>query len=259
MKRIILSTIIAITICSTLQAQRIGLALFAAPSFTKVKYNDFNTFAESYNAVNGFDLQGFTKMKANFSYGGDIYVGPIYWGLYYNRFKELTTPVKIDAYCERQFNLRLHSIIANIGGNIGEGPFIISPYVACGWTSLFLDAYMNYFDGDRRYYGNYKLDGTYRGNHMSIGFGLKTTYLLKPFYVSLGFTKLYSAWVGPFIHDFGEKGNPVLGGGYTELGTDWATFTSNGSYNYKGEYMTSSVKQFTIQLSAGIFLGNPEN
>jgi hypothetical protein len=258
MKKIILSAIIIITACSGLNAQQAGIALYAAPAFTKVKYNDFNTFADSYNTVNGYNLKGFSKMSTGFSTGADAYYNIFYWGLYYNRLNKSADPVKLDAISERQFDLRLRSWIANIGWNMGRGPISFSPYIAMGMNYLDLDAYINYY-GKYKSYGNYKLDGTYSGTNMLVGFGLKANFFFNIFYASLGITKLYSAFPTASIHDFGSKGDPVTGGGYTDIGTDWATYTTGNSWDYTGKYVSSSNKQFIIQLSAGIFIGKTGN
>jgi len=258
MKKLFFTAIIILSACTMLNAQQAGVAIFAAPAFTKVKYNDFNTFAESYNTVNGYSLKGFSKMSIGFLTGADLFIGPGYFGLYYNKLNESADPVALNDISERQFDLKLRSWWANIGANIGRGPISLSPYVVCGMNYLDLDAYINYYDKYKSY-GNYKLDGTYSGTNMLFGFGLKANVFYKIFFASVGFSKLYSVFPTASIHDFGSKGDPVYGGGYTDIATDWATFTSGNSWDYTGKYMSSSNKQFIIQLSAGIFIGRTGN
>ncbi len=254
MKKIKIVFIICFAFTMNIKAQQVGVSLYTGPTINIVKYNDFNTFAKSYNDLNGYDLK-LSKVGIGLSTGGDILYNGFYYGFYYNKLNISSNSVRINDFSNRKFDIGLTSYNSNIGFNFGEGPFSISPYVVIGINDVDLDAYVEYF---RKYktYGNYKLDGTYSGRNILVGFGAKVNLFYKIFFASLSLTKTYSIMPTAAIHDFGAKGDPVLGGGYTEIATDWAAFNSVNSWDYTGKYMSSSNKQFIIQLSLGLFLGN---
>lgn len=257
MNKIFILVILSSIIGYNAVAQQMGVSLFAGPTVNIVKYNDFNTFAESYNDVNGYDLK-LSKVGTGFSTGGDLFYDFFYFGFYYNKLNISSNSVRINDFSNRKFDIGLTSYNSNIGFNFGNGPISISPYVVLGINDVDLDAYVEYF---RKYktYGNYKLDGTYSGRNILVGFGAKVNLFYKIFFASLSLTKTYSVMPTAAIHDFGKKGDPVLGGGYTEIATDWDTFTSVNSWDYSGKYISSSNKQFIIQLSLGIFIGDSNN
>lgn len=253
MKKISISILLFFAIFNIANAQQMGITLFAAPTVNIVKYNDFNTFAEGYNKVNNSDLS-LPKMGVGFSTGAEFYYDFFYFAFYYNKLNLSTKPIVLSDFSERNIDLGMKSYISNIGFNFGKGPFSVSPFAICGINDVDLDAYVNYF-GDYKTYGNYKLDGVYSGRNMLFGFGLKANFFYKMAFASLGFSKTYSVFPTASIHDFGEKGDPVFGGGYTDIGTDWATYSSGNSWEYTGKYMSSANKQFIIQLTVGLFIG----
>ena len=257
MKKFIISFILFLVVFSAAKAQQAGLSIYAIPTFTNVKYTDFNTFATGYNTVNNSNL-ALPKWGVGFATGMDFYYSFFYFGLNYNSLNLNANPIALSDFSDRHFDLKLKSYIANIGWNIGRGSFGINPYMICGMNYLDLDAYITYFDKYKSY-GNYKIDGTYSGTNMLFGFGFKVNYFYKIFFASLGFSKIYSVFPTASIHDFGAKGDITAGGGYTDIGTDWATYTSGNSWDYTGKFMSSSNKQFMIQLTAGIFLGQINN
>lgn len=252
MKKIYLLAFLLFVTYTSLNAQQMGVAIYGAPTLTKIKYNDFNTFADSYNTYNGYNLQGFDKMKVTMTYGADIFVKFMYFGLYYNKFSASSNAVQVSANTERHFDLVSKSYMTNVGWNLGKGPISISPYMPIGLNRTFLDVYMKY-NGADKYYGNYKLDGYYTGLSGRFGFGLKLNFFLKPFFASLGFSKIYTIFGAGEMMDFGTKS------GYDSIATDWGTYQSGNSWDYTGNFMSSNHKDFTIQLSLGAFIGSTGN
>ncbi len=238
--------------CSTLNAQQAGIAIYGAPTLAKIKYADFNTFADSYNSYNGYDLHGFDKMKVNLTYGVDIFVKFMYFGLYYNKFSASSNAIKVSANTDRHFDLSSKSYMTNIGWNIGKGPISISPFMPLGLNRTFLDVYMKYF-GQDKYYGSYKLDGNYTGLSGKFGFGLKVNFFLKPFFASLGFSKVYTIFGASEMDDFGTKN------GYSSIATDWSTYQSVNSWDYTGKFMSSNHRDFNLFLNLGLFIGKTDH
>ncbi len=253
MKKILIFLAIVTVASHASLGQQAGLTVYAIPTLTNVKYADFNTFADGYNAVNGTNLE-LPKFGIGFSTGAEVYYDFFYFGFNYNKLTLSPDPITISNFSKRNFDLKLTSYISNVGWNIGFKAFSVTPYMICGMNYVDLDTYITYFE-DYKSYGNYKLDGTYSGTNILYGFGLKANYFYKIFFASVGFSRMYSIFPTASIHDFGAKGDPVLGGGYTDIGTDWATYTSGNSWDYTGKFMSSANKQFMFQLTAGIFIG----
>jgi hypothetical protein len=257
MKRISVVFFIIFVSFNLIKAQQAGLALYAVPNFAIVKYKDFNTFASGYNQVNGSNLK-LPKLAVGFTTGLDAYYGFFYFGLNYNKLSISPTPIVLSDYSERHIEINSKSWVANIGWNIGRGAYSLSPYMICGMDYLDFDTYIQYF-GEYKSYGNYKLDGTYSGTNMLLGFGLKVNYFYKIFFGSIGISQIYSVLPTASIHDFGAKGEPDFGGGYTDIGTDWASYSTSHTWDYAGKYMSSAHNQFVMQLTVGIFIGGVNN
>lgn len=235
---------------------QILVSAYVLPGITNVKYKDFNTFAESYNKVNNSNIK-LEKTKVGLSYGIDAYYKFLYLGFNYNQQTLTTNASPINNFSSRQFDLDLRSYLFNIGWFMGTERLMVCPYLVCGKNAMDLDAYVNYF-GNYKTYGNDKLDGTYSGSNMLIGYGIKVNYIYKIFFASFGFSQAFSAFPTASIHDFGLKGDPLYGG-YSDIGMDWETYTSGHSWDYTGKYVSSSIRQTFFQLGVGFFIGKNLN
>ncbi|MDD3876168.1 MAG: hypothetical protein PHT69_06075 [Bacteroidales bacterium] len=249
MKKICILSLLLFIVAFSAKAQPIGLSFYGGPSYSFIKYKDFNTFAESYNGLNSSNLK-LPGSGLGYMYGGDLLYEMFHFGFYFNKLTVSTDPVKLTDFSARQFDLRLNNYISNIGFTFGESPLSFSTFVVCGINSLDLDAYINYF-GKYKSYGNYLLDGTFSGMNMLIGLGFKVNFTYAPLYASIGFSQAYSVLPTASISDLSKPND----NGYTEIGLDWSSFTSGNSWDYQGAYMSSSNRQSIIQFSLGLFLG----
>lgn len=260
MKIIISSIFLIFTSLFMVVNAQILVSAYALPGITNVKYKDFNTFAESYNKVNDANIK-LSRNTFNVSSGVDICYKFFCFGFNYNKSTVSSNASPINNFSSRQFDVDLKSYLFNIGVNYGAdgwgGAYSFTPYMLCGLNYLDLDAYTNYFDGFKTY-GNHKLDGTYSGTNMLFGYGIKVSYFYKIFYASLGFSQAFSLFPTASVHDFGSKGD-ALNGGYSDIGIDWAAYTSGNSWDYTGKYVSSSIRQTFFQLGVGLFFGKLTN
>lgn len=260
MKKLILMVILLIA-GKQVWSQDIGFTLNGGPMFVWTKYKTFNTFVDSYNEVNGAELKGFNNPKSAFYKGGDLYFNGLgsgnfgmFIGMGYSNITMSTDPIVINAVTKRHFDLRLRDYLFNAGWIIGAHGSGICPYITIGLNDMDIDAYMMYFDKYKSY-GTYGLDGTYSSFNMLFGFGIKANIAISPAYLSIGVSKLYTVMPNPWMWDW-ESIDKTDHGGWDMIGTDWASYTSNPTYDYTGEYVTPAHKQLLVQLSLGFYLGS---
>ena len=255
MRNIFLVIIINVLFFINVFAQDARISIFGSPVWNFIKYKEFHTFANSYNALNNTNLKGFSKPLIGYSTGLDLYIDKFYLGFLYYKTKGTNEAIQISDIAERQFRLRSRNIGVNFGLNLSEEKYSIIPYASVNISNVtFLDAYLLYKD-EYKFYGSSPLDGTYRGYGCHGGLGIKCNlYFLSPLFVSLSATKLWPFLTGMHLSDWDQQ---KLKNGYSEIGLDWGSFVKD-RLKYSddnGKYLSSKHGEFYIQLSIGFVFG----
>jgi len=256
MKKIILLLFLSI-LCIEISAQTMAIVIKESPYINKLKWKGFDEFVDGYNSLNNLNLAGFNRPKVGVRTGIDIYVWYIYFGIYQNSFHMNTKPLELSPIAKRQFMLRNNSTMFNIGYRLSKGfgklSLGFSPYCAVGFQSTNLDVYMTYYDKYKSY-GTKSIDGTYHGTAIAIGYGLNVNATYKFLFASLGFTKLTSSAVSLSLWDWDSQKN----GKYDKIGTNYSAYIddqNNSTFSYTGPFLKPNYKQFCLELSLGLFIG----
>ncbi|PKP21903.1 MAG: hypothetical protein CVU05_05790 [Bacteroidetes bacterium HGW-Bacteroidetes-21] len=129
--------------------------------FSTVKWTSFESFATSYNVVNGIDMEPFKVGNGfHFNVGYDLKVvsfGESYTKYWSNKTVNLTNGDK------RNLTMSYSNWTTEVGlGFVGENNFGVFAYAGLGFATVILNTNYEYADGSISYHAGNNLNGVYR-------------------------------------------------------------------------------------------------